>query len=127
MLLLLVRGHGEGCELGARCRCVIAEAIGARPVSTTSESLVHELLRCVHLGYVLLRLVQLLVKVELHQVFEALVALLARRRVVIIESCGGWSSCILAHVLGSALLRIITFLKLARIARMLRFTFKRRL
>ena len=58
---MLVRGHGEGRELSARCRCVIAEANGARPVSPSSESLVHELLRCVHLGYVLLRLVQLLV------------------------------------------------------------------
>ena len=127
MRLLLVRGHAKGCELSGGCRCIIAEASGARPVSTTPESLVHELLRCVHLGYVLLCLVQLLVQVELHQVFEALVALLARNWVVIISSQSDWSSRIFTHVLDSAPLRIITQLKLARIAHLLRFAFDRRL
>ena len=64
--LLLVGCHGEGCELSAGSRCIIAEASGARPVSPSPEGLVHELLRCVHLGYVLLSLVQLLVQIELH-------------------------------------------------------------
>ena len=59
--LLLVRGHAKGCGLSGGCRCIIAEASGARPVSPSPEGLVDELLRCVHLGYVLLRLVQLLV------------------------------------------------------------------
>ena len=121
--LWLVRCHGEGCELSAGRGCIIAEASGARPVSPAPESLVHELLRCVHLGYVLLSLVQLLVQVELHQVFEALVALLARNWVVIIGNCGGRSGRIFSHVLDPAPLHISTLLKLCYVTHKLRFAF----